>query len=190
MKTKDYDKLTDEELVQKITWDGATELFSILYKRYYHKVLEKSYGLLKNRELSKIFAQDILSRVFEKLSGFRGNSSFSSWVYSITYNYCIDYLRTNKKLHYPEWNQEHELPEIVDVTEEDLTDLHYTRLLELLDRLHTEEKALLMMKYQDDLSLKDIASSMRLTESAVKMRLMRARARLIFLYKTLYGHYS
>lgn len=189
MKTKDFKNLSDEELVKLITHEGESELFTILYKKYYPRILEKSYSLLKNRELSKIFTQDILSRIFEKLPGFKGNSSFSSWVYSITYNHCIDYLRTNKKLHYPEWNQENELPEIVDVTEEDLTDMHYSRLLDLLDRLHTEEKALLLMKYQDDMSLRDIAATMRLTESAVKMRLMRARARLIFLYKTFYGNY-
>lgn len=190
MKTKDYQSLSDEELVKIITKEGVSDLYTILYKRYYSKILEKCYSLLKNRELSKIFAQDILSRIFEKLSGFKGNSSFSSWIYSITYNHCIDYLRTNKKLNYPEWNQENELPEIVDVIEEDLTEIHYNRLIELLDRLHTEEKAMLLMKYQDDMSLKEIAESMRLTESAVKMRLMRARARLIFLYKTFYGNYS
>lgn len=190
MKVKDYDNLTDEELVKKITDEGLSDLYSLIYNRYYPRVLEKSNSLLKNRELAKIFAQDILARIFEKLTGFKGNSSFSSWVYTITYNHCIDYLRANKKLHYPEWNSENELPEIIDVTEEDLTDLHYTQLQDLLNRLHTEEKALLLMKYQDDLSLKEIAASMRLTESAVKMRLMRAKARLTFLYKTIYGNYS
>lgn len=189
VKTKDYENLSDEELVARITQHGLTELYSILYKRYHPKILEKCNSLLKNKELSRIFTQDILSRIFEKLPGFKGNSTFSSWVYSITYNHCIDYLRTNKKLHYPEWDRDQELPEIVDVTEEDLTDLHFSRLLELLDKLHTEEKAMLLMKYQDDLSLREIAASMRLTESAVKMRLMRARARLVFLYKTFYGSY-
>jgi RNA polymerase sigma-70 factor (ECF subfamily) len=190
MKVKDYDNLTDEELVKKITEEGLSDLYSLIYKRYFPRVLEKSNSLLKNRELAKIFAQDILARVFEKLTGFKGNSSFSSWVYTITYNHCIDYLRANKKLHYPEWNSENQLPEIIDVIEEDLTDLHYAQLQDLLNRLHTEEKALLLMKYQDDLSLKEIATSMRLTESAVKMRLMRAKARLTFLFKTIYGDYS
>ncbi|NCC72750.1 MAG: sigma-70 family RNA polymerase sigma factor [Sphingobacteriia bacterium] len=190
MKLREYRDLTDEELVKLIAQNGENKLFGILYERYNKKVQEKCYSLLKNRELANSIAVEILSRVYEKLSGFKGNSSFSSWLYSVTYNHCIDYLRVNKKLHYPEWNNQQELPEIVDVTEEDLTDIHYSRLLELLDILHTEEKAMIMMKYQDDMPIKEIAASMRLTESAVKMRLMRARARLIFLYKTIYGNYS
>ena len=188
-KTKDYESLSDEDLVLKITQKGLTDLYSILYKRYYLKVLRKCDSLVNDKDLSKVLAHDILSGVFEKLNSFQGKSSFNTWVYSITYNHCIDYLRSNKRLHYPEWNRLQQLPEIVDVTEEDLTDLHYSRILELLDQLHTEEKAMLLMKYKDNLSIKEIANSMRLTESSVRLRLMRARVRLVFNYKSLYGSY-
>jgi RNA polymerase sigma factor (sigma-70 family) len=185
-----YKDHTDEELVSLINAGKDSSLFSLLYDRYRGKVLDKCYSLLHNRELAEEVTKDVLSKTYEKLAGFRGNSSFSSWLYSITYNHCIDYLREKKKLHYPSWNSQNELPEVADYIEEDLTDLHYSRMMKVLDLMHAEERAMLLMKYQDDIQIKDIAKSMRLTEGATKMRIKRAKARLVYLYKKLYGNYE
>jgi RNA polymerase sigma factor (sigma-70 family) len=190
MRADSNNELSDEEIVTKITENGESFLFEILYNRYYSKILDKSYSLVKNGELASDLTRDILSKVFEKLNSFKGNSSFSSWLYSITYNHCIDFLREKKKLHYPDWNMQNEIPEIIDEVEEDNTSLNYTRLMKLLDLIHTEEKALLVMKYQDELSLKEIGEALRISESATKMRIKRAKARLLYLYKNLYGNYN
>lgn len=190
MTENQFDSLTDEQLVEKITSEGLTHLYSILYERYYKKVLEKCNSLLRNKDLAEDFAKDIFSKAFEKLRGFKGNSSFGSWLYSITYNYCIDYLRAKKKLHYPNWNIQNEIPEIIDeIIEEDMTEIHLTRLQKLMNLMHAEERAMLLMKYQDDLSIKDIATAMRLSEGAVKMRIKRSKARLLYMYSDLYGDY-
>ncbi|MCU0376898.1 MAG: RNA polymerase sigma factor [Bacteroidales bacterium] len=178
------EKLSDEEIVKKIRHSNETELFSILFNRYYSKVLDKCYSLTHNRDLAEELTGDILSKAYEKLGSYRGNSSFSSWLYSVTYNHCIDYLREKKKLHYPEWNSSNELPEIIDETdEEEAEEISYDSLMDLLNRLHTEEKALIMMRYFDEMPLQRIAEALRVTESAAKMRLKRARARLLFLHK-------
>lgn len=190
MKEESFSELSDGEIIKRITENGKSHLFEILYNRYYCKILDKSYSLVKNGELAADLTRDILSKVYEKLSSFKGNSSFGSWIYSITYNHCIDYLREKKKLHYPDWNMQNDLPEIIDEVEEDNTLINYDRLLKLLDLIHTEEKALLIMKYQDDLSLKEIGEALRISESATKMRIKRAKARLLYLYKNLYGSYN
>jgi RNA polymerase sigma-70 factor (ECF subfamily) len=179
--------LTDEEIVHKILHEGKPELFEILYRRYYHKVVDKVFSFLKNRKSAGEFSNDILTRVYEKLPGFRGNSAFSSWVYSITYNYCIDYMRLQKKLHYPDWNRSNAIPEIPDEAEEDLSGASFENVMTILDLIHPEEKALLLMKYQDELSLKEIGATLRISEDAVKMRLKRARTRVFFLYKERYS---
>ncbi len=178
-----YKLISDEEVVKIIVVEKNNDLFEVLYHRYYRKVLDKSYSLLKNKELAIEATQNIFSRAFEKLAGFKGNASFSSWLYSIAYNYCIDFLRLKKQLHYPEWNSQNDLPEIIDETDEDFTDLDYELLVELMELIHPEEKALIVMKYSDDLSMKQISEALRITESAAKMRLKRARARLVFLYQ-------
>lgn len=183
MLNKSLVHLTDEEITQRIISEGQSGLFEILYKRYQPKVFDKVYSFIKDRQKSEEFTNDILSKVYEKLPGFKGNSAISSWIYSITYNYCIDYLRFQKKLHYPEWNRNNDMPEIPDEMEEDLSAVTYENLLKILEMVHPEEKALVLMKYQDDLSLKQIASTLRISEDAVKMRLKRARTRIVFFYK-------
>ncbi len=186
MRTRDYIRFKDEELVGLITNDKRSELFQILYERYKTRVLDKCYSLLKDKKLAGEFVQDIFSKVFEKLEGFKGISSFSSWLYAITYNHCIEYFRVKRKLHYPEWNRNSVLPEIIDEQEEDLSEIKYERLLKIFDIIHPEEKVLLLMKYKDNMSLKLIQTTLKISESAVKMRLKRARARVLYLYNTLY----
>ncbi len=175
--------LKDEEIAHRIIEERRAEMFEILYKRYQPKVYDKVFSFIKDRQKSEEFTNDILTKVYEKLPGYKGNSAFSSWVYSITYNYCIDYLRFQKKLHYPDWNKNNEIPEIPDETEEDLSGVTYDNLLKILEMVHPEEKALILMKYQDELSLRQIASTLRISEDAVKMRLKRARTRIVFYYK-------
>jgi RNA polymerase sigma-70 factor (ECF subfamily) len=75
------------------------------------------------------------------------------------------------------------LPEIIDETYEEEEEISYDSLMELLNALHTEEKALIMMRYFDEMPLMQIAEALRVTESAAKMRLKRAKTRLMFLYK-------
>jgi len=175
--------LTDEAIVDKVILEHRHDLFELLYNRYHKKVLDKCYGLLKNRQQAKEFAEDIFSKVFEKLGSFKKNSSFASWLYSITYNHCIDYLREKRNLHYPEWNMSHELPEITDEPDDSLQQINYDNLKSILEIIHPEEKALLVMKYQDGIPVKDIARSLRISENAAKMRIKRARTRVFCLYQ-------
>jgi RNA polymerase sigma factor (sigma-70 family) len=175
--------LSDEELVRLIREEDKPYLFEILYHRYYQKVVNKCYSLLKNKKLTEELTEDIFSKVFEKLSSYKQISSFSSWLYAICYNHCIDHLREKKKLHYPEWNKRNDLPDIVDESLEEMNRINYDNLLQILELIHTEEKALLLMKYQDNLSLKEISTSLRISEDAAKMRLKRARSRVFYLYK-------
>jgi RNA polymerase sigma factor (sigma-70 family) len=183
MNKSKYGLLSDEALIELITTQNKINLYSHIYNRYYQKVFDKCYSLLKNRVQAAEFTKEILSKSFEKLSGFKGKSSFSSWIYSISYNYCIDYLRLKKKMHYPNWSLENELPEIIDETDEDFSEITYENLLRILDQIHPEEKALLLMKYIDNLSISQIGASLRISDDAAKMRLKRARTRVIYLYK-------
>ncbi|HOS90925.1 MAG TPA: RNA polymerase sigma factor [Prolixibacteraceae bacterium] len=180
-------RLKDEAVIEKILSENKPELFEILYHRYHQKVVDKVFSFLKNRKIAQEFSNDILTKVYEKLPGFRGTSSFSSWVYSITYNYCIDYLRLQKRLHYPDWNKTNVIPEIPDESEEDLSGATFENVMAILELVHPEEKALLLMKYQDQLSLKEIAQTLRVSEDAVKMRLKRARTRVYYLYRERYS---
>jgi RNA polymerase sigma factor (sigma-70 family) len=176
-------KHSDTDLVLKIQEKNDRKSFTDLYGRYIKKVENKCYSILRDRQLSADFANDIMSHAFEKLPTFKGSSTFSTWLYTITYNHCIDYLRKKKKIHYPSYDRDHEIPEIIDENQEDLSEFTYQQLLEIMEKLHPEEKAMILMKYRDDLTIKQVAQALRISESAAKMRLKRAKARVVYLYK-------
>ena len=174
---------TDEEIIRSIQAGEGNRNFRLLFDRYHGKVLDKCYSFVKNRRVAEDLTEDIMSRAFEKLPGFRFRSAFSSWLYAITYNHCIDYLREKKRLHYPQWNRENELPEIIDESYESMNDIDYDKVMIILEQIHPEEKALIWMKYHDNLSLREIGNSLRISEDAAKMRLKRAKARVLYLYR-------
>jgi len=183
--------LSDEEIVRLVIETRNNKLLEVLWNRYSKKVTGKCFSLVKEHHLAEEFTTEIFSKVIEKLDGFRGVSSFSTWLYAITYNHCIEYLRLKKRLHYPEWNRRNELPDVVDeIEEEDLTDIRYDRMMKILDMIHPEEKTLLLMKYKENAPLKLIQSTLQISESAAKMRIKRAKARVSYLYKKLYSSSS
>ncbi|MBN1387644.1 MAG: RNA polymerase sigma factor [Bacteroidales bacterium] len=186
MRSDNRHSLVDEDIIRKILDEKNTEYYDILYKRYFPKVLDKCYGIVKSRNLAEELAEDILSNTYEKLSSYKKISSFSSWLYSITYNYCIDYLRKKNKLHYPRWSSENEIPEIPDETDENIENISYDNLMAVLDQIHPEEKALLLMKYKDNIPIKQISAALRISDDAAKMRLKRARTRVLYLYNQRY----
>lgn len=171
---------SDEELVRLFVLTQKNSFFEELYERYADKVYRKCLTLVKDSARAEDFTHDIFLKLIFKLGSFKEEARFSTWLYSITYNYCMDQLRVNKKR--GETNLEEELEiadEDVDVSvliEERDTDAK--RLHRAIDHLSTEERSILMMKYLDDLSIRDIASVFRITESAVKMRLLRSRESL------------
>jgi RNA polymerase sigma factor (sigma-70 family) len=171
---------SDEELVRLFVLTQKNSFFEELYERYADKVYRKCLTLVKDSARAEDFTHDIFLKLIFKLGSFKEEARFSTWLYSITYNYCMDQLRVNKKR--GETNLEEELEiadEDVDVSvliEERDTDAK--RLHRAIDHLTTEERSILMMKYLDDLSIRDIASVFRITESAVKMRLLRSRESL------------
>ena len=179
-------ELTDEEIVKQIILDKKQDLFSVLYERYRLKVFDKCNSLIKDRDLAKELSQEIFTKAFEKLDKFRAESSFSSWLYVITYNHSIEFLRRKRKMHYPDWNNNHEISEIIDESEKDFANIKYNRMMQIFDQIHPEEKTLLLMKYQDDLPIKTIQDTLQISESAAKMRIKRAKARVLFLYKINY----
>lgn len=175
--TQDYKQLSDESLIEAITQTGTTDLFGILYDRYSDKVYRKCLSFVKDEDIAQDLVQEILLKVFTQLSKFKGKSRFSTWLYSITYNYCVEYYRKQTK--YATKDIE-EGPDISDVTddEETLLRLRVDQLKKALDQIAPEDKVILLMKYQDDIPIKELMELFDASESAVKMRLARARQRV------------
>jgi len=180
------EKISDKEIVERIIATGDKELFHILYERYADKVYRKCLLLTKDKETSKDLAHDILIKVFLNLSKLKKITNFSLWVHSITYNHCIDYLRLKQKVKYEDFEEqsfENISEEDIEREQQELKELQLSELEVVFEALNQEEKLILLMRYQDNLSIKDIAQTMKVGESAVKMRLKRSRDHLAELIK-------
>lgn len=183
-----YSQFTDEELVQKIVANNNALFFGVLYDRYSKMVYNKCYGFAKSKDEAEDLTQDVFLMLFVKLASFKGRSKFSTWLYSFTYNFCVNYVNRNKQRKMsdksiPMDDAEYKLTE--EVPDESIYELKASKLDKALQLIAPEEKSILLLKYQDGASIKELSEVLDLGESAVKMRLKRAKAKLLEIYNTL-----
>ncbi|PRX53061.1 RNA polymerase sigma factor [Flagellimonas meridianipacifica] len=183
-----YAHLSDEELVERIVANNNPMLFGRLYDRYAKMVYNKCYGFAKSQDEAEDLTQDVFLQLFIKLKMFKGKSKFSTWLFSFTYNFCVNYVNRNKQRKMsdksvPVEDSEYKLS--AEIPDEDLFEMKSKKLKKALDLISAEEKSLLLLKYQDGASIKELTELMELGESAIKMRLKRAKKRLMETYNTL-----
>lgn len=177
--------LSDWEIIQKVL-QGEQALLEVLYDRYSGKVYYKCLSITHDREISKDLAHDVMIKIFMNLSKFKGTSDFSFWVKSITYNYCMDYLKKKKRLSFDEFESAdfEQVPiDEIELEHKILKEVQLTQLEALLEELKGNDRMILLMRYQDGMSVKQIAETLKVSVSAVKMRLKRSRDRLAELLK-------
>ena len=180
-------KVKDIDLIQEYLRTKDSRHFTTLYRKYSAKVYGKCISLLREEHLAKDATQDIFMKIFLNLGQFGAQSKFSTWVYSITYNYCIDVIRKKKKMGNIFSDEMERMPDVIDeVHDEALLTMEVNRLREVLNEIPVGDKAILLMKYQDGLQIKDIAMILDKTESAIKMKIKRAKHKAQNVYNKLY----
>lgn len=186
MKTLDnINKLPDEDLVKAIVKTNNTLLFEILYDRYATLVYNKCFGFAKDADEAKDLTQDVFLKLFVKLASFKGKSKFSTWLYAFTYNHCVNYVTRNTAKKFEKQSVDYKDIENLSYYEEDDTsflDMKVDKLKVALELISPDEKMILLLKYQDFLSIKEIESVLGIGESAVKMRIKRAKDKLKTVY--------
>lgn len=176
---------TDQHLIEQ-TLKGDTKAFGELVERYQAFVYTIVIRIVKVREEAEEVAQDSFIKAFQSLSSYRGESKFSSWLYSIAYRKALDALRKNKK------NNSLELIEEItegdcSVIENALTYIEDKERSEVIKKcileLPEKEAAIITLFYFEEQSIKEIAKITELTEDNVKVKLYRSRKKLFSLLK-------
>ncbi len=186
VRRKEVDSLKDIEIIKRILDQGERDLLEVIYDRYAAKVYYKCLGIVGQKATAEDMAHDVMVKILINLSTFRGKADFSFWVHSITYNHCMDHLKRKKKFRTEDIEisaYQHVSTEEIELENKILRDLQLTQLETLLQELRPDDKLILMMRYQDSMSVKHIARTLKISESAVKMRLKRSRDRLAELLK-------
>ena len=175
------------EIVQRVL-SGDTEAFEALVLEHQNKVYSLALRMVGNEEDARDMAQEAFIRAFNSLSGFRGDSKFSVWLYRLTSNICIDFLRSRTKKHAASltWTDD----EGEDAGEMEIPDETYSpeRLLERtltresvrrgLDSLSPQYREILLLREINGLSYEEIGRALGIEEGTVKARIFRARKKL------------
>lgn len=189
MQNSNFMSMSDEELVQFIVHNGNTSLFGLLYDRYGQKVFNKCLGFAESRDAAEDLTQDIFVKLYLNLKKFRGESKFSTWLYSFAYNHCVNYYKTlaRKRRDEESLNNENIYVDVLDdeISDEEIFSLSVEKLQQALQMLDPGDKIILLMKYQDDKSIKEIGTMLDLGESSVKMRIHRAKKKIVEIYNSL-----
>lgn len=178
-------QIDDTYYITKII-EGDTKAFAVLVDRYKDLVFTLALRMLKNREEAEEVAQDTFIKVFKSINKFKGDSKFSTWIYKITYNSCLDVLKKYK--------QKYKLDPIDEYTERQLitfenafdalADKEQRQAIETcLQRLPEEEGFLLTLYYFEEQSIEEIAKIVGLTANNVKVKLFRTRKKLASLLR-------
>lgn len=179
--------LTDEELVRLIVSTKDAVYYGMLYDRYANHVYNRCLRFIPQKEEAQDLTHDLFIKMYYKLSSFEHRSSFSTWLYTFTYNFCLNHLNrkyNGKKEKEQAWDDQLD-NEAFEISDSDIMALKSEKLAKAMDCIDTADKLILLMKYQDEFTIKEISESLNIGESAVKMRINRAKKRVLDEYEKL-----
>jgi RNA polymerase sigma-70 factor (ECF subfamily) len=157
---------------------GDQEAFNNLVWMYQTAVYNLAYRMMGEHMEAEDAAQETFVRAYMRLSTYDPQRKFASWLLAIASHYCIDRLRRRRLTwvsldDLPPWGQPAaggNQPEATALQREMRDELH-----ELLGKLSPDYRAVVILYYWYDLSYREIAEVLNMTESAIKSRLFRAR---------------
>ncbi len=173
--------LDEKQLITR-TQHGDSEAFNPLVLKYQSHIYTHILGRIKNRETAKDLTQETWLKAFRGIHTFHGNSAFSSWLYRIAENVCIDFFRKHKTEHdiaplhtinerlildtYPDPSQNMETQEYKEV------------LRTAIQQLPPMRKKVFLLRYVQELPIKKIATAINRSEGTVKTHLSKAHYQL------------
>ncbi|RMG27514.1 MAG: RNA polymerase sigma factor [Bacteroidetes bacterium] len=179
-------KTSDEALLKEILTHHSEEAFRELHRRYFSKVYYQCLSYVKDQAIAEDLSQEAFIKLYDRLSRFHGKSSFSTWLYSLVRNVCLDYLRKAGKSATQSMD-DYQLPDMPEVEDDELLAIKVEELAVILEQIPPDDKAILIMKYAHDWQIDEIAEHLGASESAIKMRLKRAKQKVKLLYEKQFG---
>lgn len=178
----------DTGILLKLAKDGNISAFEKLIYQHQKSVYNMAFSMLGNREDAYDAAQEVFIRVFKSLPGFREQASFSTWVYRITKNVCLDEIRKNKKRNTVSIDQETDYgdgPVKMQIEDSGPTPDESAERNELVKKvqegiakLPEQHRLIIIMRDIQNLSYEEIAGILKCPEGTVKSRINRARTAL------------
>jgi len=180
----------EEELLIKRASDGDKNAFGEIVKLYERLVYSSVKSRLGNEEDALDVCQDIFVKLWKNIKKYRGDCSFSTWVYRVTANTCLDFLRhstyaaTERMPTYIDKDGDEVEAEFADESESASPELAAERnetvklVRDAISRLPSDQREVVILRDIEGFSYEDIASMLGIEVGTVKSRLNRARLKL------------
>jgi len=174
------DKNSDQIYIDKVL-QGDTNAFAYLINKYKDMVYTIAIKIVKSHEDAEEVAQDSFLKAYEKLDSFKGNSKFSTWLYTIAYRNSITKIRKKKvatadidEYVMDNYSEGSEFPQLEAIKNGEQQ--KYVR--EAIGRLPEKDALLITLFYMNESSVEEIEQITNLTQSNIKVKLFRARKKL------------
>jgi RNA polymerase sigma-70 factor (ECF subfamily) len=185
--SKPLQAVDDRELVRRAQREDK-EAFEELIRRHQHRVFAVAGGILRRREDVEDIAQQVFVKAYFSLKRFDQRAAFSTWLYKITVNECWDLLRKKKvrPLVYEADLSEEQARQVSTAGEKGNAGPDISERIEarervenLLEGLDERDRLMLILKEVEGFSIEEIAEVLELNGNTVKVRLFRARRRIV-----------
>lgn len=174
-----------EKLLVKKSQAGDVESFELLISSYDKRAYNIAYRIMGNEEDAKDMAQEALLRVFRSIKDFKGQSSFSTWLYRIVTNVCLDELRKRKNENYISMDSSIQTEEgelhLELCSDKETPEVAYERTeqMELIKsairNLNEEYRSVIVLRDIQGFSYEEISNMLDCSLGTVKSRINRAR---------------
>jgi RNA polymerase sigma-70 factor (ECF subfamily) len=169
--------LTDEQALIECAQKGERSAFARLVEHYWDRLYRWLYHLTHNRHAAEDVTQESFLKAFAALSSFRSGTNFQAWLFRIAHNAWVNQQRPRKKVRVP-------FPEELAADDEGPAELAMTReamqlLARAVGRLPGEYRAAFLLRAEQDLSFRDIAHVLEITEETARWRVFKARQKLM-----------
>ena len=162
--------------------------FREIVERYQTKVFSIIYGILRNHNDAEDISQQVFAKVYFSIKNFDSRSSLLTWIYKITVNECYDYLRKKRvrKLVYESDFSEDDAqrmeasePAVDQAAPVDKQLAQRDLVVKLLAKVSQEDRNLILLKEVEGHSVEELAAMTGLNENTIKVKLFRARQKLV-----------
>ena len=177
---------TNDQVYIEAILKGDTNAFTVLVDRYKDLVYTLALRMMKHTEEAEEAAQDTFIKAYKSLNKFKGDSKFSTWIYRVAYNTCLDRLKKNKRQQYTvEINEytEYQVKTLDNALDQIEAKEKEQAIQECLALLPSEDSFLLTLYYFEELSLEEIGKIVSLKPNNVKVKLFRSRKKMATILK-------
>ncbi|MCD6066415.1 MAG: hypothetical protein K0S33_1241 [Bacteroidetes bacterium] len=159
---------TDEELMAQVV-QGDRMAFEMLYDRYFDKLVWFARGFMDDLQKAEDLVQEVFIKIIKRPELFDTDKKFSTWIYTVTGNVCRNALRD-------EQNRHRLMEEQIRPVHENSTVIHHQadyhllkeRIKKVLETLSNKERNIYLLRFEQELSIREIAEIMDIPEGSVK----------------------